>query len=125
LGNFIHNMYLELTAGGVKDTNFVLHHYDAIPSRLTRNHDVAMSRLEMYSTTTCICLGLAMLTPILLLMPGVGKGGTEPPWVALLGAVLYALLALLNYAAALRAADFLKRSLSTIRKTLADSGHQL
>ncbi len=74
LGNFIASLYYDLADAGVSDPDFVLHNYDKIQPRLVRNHNEAMSRLDMYSSTVCICLGLAVTAPILLVSVGTGGG---------------------------------------------------
>lgn len=125
LGNFIESMYLDLADAGVSDTNFVLRNYEAIPIRLTRNHDVAISWMEMYSTTACICFGLAVTAPIILLFPEARNENAIEIHVAFLCSLAYAILGWVNYHASLRVADFLRRTLETIRQVLASSGVQL
>ncbi|MEV7094097.1 hypothetical protein AB0M80_14810 [Amycolatopsis sp. NPDC051045] len=114
LGNILRATEDSITKQGQDTQNLVLQRGDAIPSRLRLHHDQFRTRLDMYCTLIFVNLGLAGITVALLAPaqnPLIGTAATT---------VVFLLLALASYSAAITSARGYCATLKVIFSTRGD-----
>jgi hypothetical protein len=120
LGTLLTATYDTLEEQG-RDKNFLLLERDRLPGVIVQAHDSARGRLNMYATMVFTFLGLAAAVPVLMWPSMTGTPSPVPVGDVMMWTGIYAGLAWLGYAAALRATRFYSRTLMTAHLLLKKS----